>query len=263
MKNAREVSEICKKHNIPLIIDACRIAENSYFIKKREKEYKNHTYKEIAQEMFALADGCTMSAKKDGIVNMGGFLALNSQKLTEQCRNELIITEGFITYGGITGRDMEAIAIGLEEVFDPDYLQYRIASTTYLGKKLVQMGIPIMLPVGGHAVYIDAKSLYSHIPVDQYPGQALVCNLYLKGGIRSSEIGSVMFGKKEENGKRIYAPMELVRLAIPRRVYTQSHIDYVIEVFEQIKKEKIKAKGIKIVKEPKYLRHFTAHFKFI
>ncbi|MEO2067219.1 MAG: tryptophanase, partial [Flavobacteriaceae bacterium] len=213
--------------------------------------------------MFALADGCTMSAKKDGIVNMGGFLALNNHKLTEQCKNELIITEGFITYGGISGRDMEAIAVGLEEVFDPDYLQYRIASTTYLGERLDQMGIPIMLPVGGHAVYIDAKSLYSHIPVDQYPGQSLVCNLYLKGGIRSSEIGSVMFGKKGENQELIPAPMELVRLAIPRRVYTQSHIDYVIEVFEQIKKEKKKAKGIKIVKEPKYLRHFTSHFKFV
>tara|TARA_B100001964_G_scaffold104863_1_gene117085 strand:- start:690 stop:2066 length:1377 start_codon:yes stop_codon:yes gene_type:complete len=263
MQNAKDVSEVCKKYNIPLIIDACRIAENSYFIKHREKEYKNHTYKEIAQEMFALADGCTMSAKKDGIVNMGGFLALNSDKLAELCRNALIITEGFITYGGISGRDMEAIAIGLEEVFDPDYLQYRIASTTYLGEKLEQMGIPIMLPVGGHAVYIDAKSLYSHIPVDQYPGQSLACNLYLKGGIRSSEIGSVMFGKKDKKQKLIPAPMELVRLAIPRRVYTQSHIDYVIEVFEQIKKEKKKAKGIKIVKEPQYLRHFTSHFKFI
>ncbi len=201
MQNAKDVSEVCKKYNIPLIIDACRIAENSYFIKHREKEYKNHTYKEIAQEMFALADGCTMSAKKDGIVNMGGFLALNSDKLAELCRNALIITEGFITYGGISGRDMEAIAIGLEEVFDPDYLQYRIASTTYLGEKLEQMGIPIMLPVGGHAVYIDAKSLYSHIPVDQYPGQSLACNLYLKGGIRSSEIGSVMFGKKDKKAK--------------------------------------------------------------
>ena len=263
MKNAKKVSEICKKHNIPLIIDACRIAENAYFIKQREKAYKNNTYKEIAQKMFALADGCTMSAKKDGIVNMGGFLALNNDKLTEQCKNELIITEGFITYGGISGRDMEAIAVGLEEVFDPDYLQYRIASTTYLGERLDQMGIPIMLPVGGHAVYIDAKSLYSHIPVDQYPGQSLACNLYLKGGIRSSEIGSVMFGKKGKNQELIPAPMELVRLAIPRRVYTQSHIDYVIEVFEQIKKEKKKAKGIKIVKEPKYLRHFTSHFKFV
>ena len=263
MKNAKQTSDVCKKYNIPLIIDACRIAENAYFIKAREKEYKNYTYKKIAQKMFSLADGCTMSAKKDGIVNMGGFLALNSDKLTQQCKNELIITEGFITYGGISGRDMEAISTGLKEVFDPDYLQYRIASTTYLGERLNQMGIPIVLPVGGHAVYIDAKALYSHIPVDQYPGQSLACNLYLKGGIRASEIGSVMFGKKGPNGKLIPASMELVRLAIPRRVYTQSHIDYVIEVFQEIKKQKNKAKGIKIVKQPKYLRHFTSHFKFI
>ena len=263
MKNAKQTSDVCKKYNIPLIIDACRIAENAYFIKAREKEYKNYTYKKIAQKMFSLADGCTMSAKKDGIVNMGGFLALNSDKLTQQCKNELIITEGFITYGGISGRDMEAISTGLKEVFDPDYLQYRIASTTYLGERLTQMGIPIVLPVGGHAVYIDAKALYSHIPVDQYPGQSLVCNLYLKGGIRASEIGSVMFGKKGSNGELIPASMELVRLAIPRRVYTQSHVDYVIEVFQEIKKQKNKAKGIKIVKEPKYLRHFTSHFKFI
>ena len=263
MKNAKQTSDVCKKYNIPLIIDACRIAENAYFIKAREKEYKNYTYKKIAQKMFSLADGCTMSAKKDGIVNMGGFLALNSDKLTQQCKNELIITEGFITYGGISGRDMEAISTGLKEVFDPDYLQYRIASTTYLGERLNQMGIPIVLPVGGHAVYIDAKALYSHIPVDQYPGQSLVCNLYLKGGIRASEIGSVMFGKKGSNGELIPASMELVRLAIPRRVYTQSHVDYVIEVFQEIKKQKNKAKGIKIVKQPKYLRHFTSHFKFI
>ena len=263
MKNAKQTSDVCKKYNIPLIIDACRIAENAYFIKAREKEYKNYTYKKIAQKMFSLADGCTMSAKKDGIVNMGGFLALNSDKLTQQCKNELIITEGFITYGGISGRDMEAISTGLKEVFDPDYLQYRIASTTYLGERLTQMGIPIVLPVGGHAVYIDAKALYSHIPIDQYPGQSLVCNLYLKGGIRASEIGSVMFGKKGSNGELIPASMELVRLAIPRRVYTQSHVDYVIEVFQEIKKQKNKAKGIKIVKQPKYLRHFTSRFKFI
>ncbi len=263
MKNAKQTSDVCKKYNIPLIIDACRIAENAYFIKAREKEYKNYTYKKIAQKMFSLADGCTMSAKKDGIVNMGGFLALNSDKLIQQCKNELIITEGFITYGGISGRAMEAISTGLKEVFDPDYLQYRIASTTYLGERLTQMGIPIVLPVGGHAVYIDAKALYSHIPVDQYPGQSLVCNLYLKGGIRASEIGSVMFGKKGSNGELIPASMELVRLAIPRRVYTQSHVDYVIEVFQEIKKQKNKAKGIKIVKQPKYLRHFTSHFKFI
>ena len=263
MKNTKEVSRVCKKYNIPLIIDACRIAENAYFIKQREKEYQKFTYKKIAQKMFDLADGCTMSAKKDGIVNMGGFLALNSDNLADQCRNELIITEGFITYGGISGRDMEAIAIGLQEVFEPNYLQYRIASTAYLGERLTKMGVPIMLPVGGHAVYVDAKVLYSHIPVNEFPGQSLVCNLYLKGGIRTSEIGSVMFGKKGTKGELIPASMELVRLAIPRRVYTQSHIDYVIEVFQEIMKNRRKAKGIKIVKEPKFLRHFTSHFKFI
>ena len=175
----KKVSEICKEYNIKMIIDACRIAENSYFIKEREKKYKKFTYKKIAQKMFDLADGCTMSLKKDGIVNMGGFLALNNNKLAQKCRNELIITEGFITYGGISGRDMEAIVEGLKEVFDADYLKYRVASTMYLGDRLTKMGIPIVLPVGGHAVYIDAKSLYNHIPVDQYPGQSLVCNLYL------------------------------------------------------------------------------------
>ncbi len=263
MKNAKEVSDLCKKHGILFILDACRIAENAYFIKQREKGYKDKTYKQIAQEMFSLADGCTMSAKKDAIVNMGGFLALNDKKLSQECTNLLIITEGFTTYGGLSGRDMEALSIGLEEVFDADYLHYRIVSTTYLGNKLQEMGVPVMIPIGGHAVYIDAKAFYNHIPVKQYPGQALVCDLYLKGGIRSVEIGSVMFGKYDENGSLIPAPMDLVRLAIPRRVYTQSHIDYAIEVFERLVKEKSKAKGIKITKEPKFLRHFTAHFQLI
>ncbi len=263
MSNTKEVSEICKKYGILFVLDACRIAENAYFIKHREKEYKNKTYKQIAQEMFALADGCTMSAKKDAVVNMGGFLALNNKELAEECTNLLIITEGFTTYGGLSGRDMEALAIGLKEVFDADYLHYRITSTTYLGNKLHKMGIPTMRPVGGHAVYIDARELYNHIPINQYPGQALVCDLYLKGGIRSVEIGSVMFGKYNEKRELIPAPMDLVRLAIPRRVYTQSHIDYVIEVFESLLKEKNNAKGIKIIKEPKFLRHFTAHFELI
>ncbi len=263
MKNAKEVSAICKQYGVLFVLDACRVAENAYFIKQREEEYKNYTYKQIAQEMFALADGCTMSAKKDAIVNMGGFLALNDEKLAEECTNLLIITEGFATYGGLSGRDMEALAVGLEEVFDADYLHYRIVSTTYLGDKLHEMGVPIMRPVGGHAVYIDAKAFYNHIPVNQYPGQALVCDLYLKGGIRSVEIGSVMFGKYDANGDLIPAPMELVRLAIPRRVYTQSHIDYVIEVFEELLADKAQAQGIAIVKEPQFLRHFTAHFERI
>ena len=263
MQNAIEVSVICKEHDILFILDACRIAENSFFIVEREDGYSKRSYRNMAQEMFALADGCIMSAKKDGLVNMGGFLALNDKNIVDQCTSQLIITEGFVTYGGLTGRDMEAIAIGLEEVFDPDYLNYRIVSTGYLGKKLKELGIPIMLPPGGHAIYVDAKSFYNHIPVDQYPGQALVCDLYIAGGIRSVEIGSVMFGKYDKEGKLIPAAMELVRLAIPRRVYTQSHMDYVIECFEDIKRNVSQAKGMKITYEPKFLRHFTSHFDYV
>ena len=261
MENAKEVAKICKEHGVLFILDACRIAENAYFIKQREKGFENYTFKQIAQEMFSLADGCTMSAKKDAIVNMGGFLALNNEKLADECKNLLIITEGFSTYGGLSGRDMEALAVGFQEVFDKDYLHYRITSTTYLGDKLYAMGIPIMRPVGGHAVYIDARKFYNHIPINQYPGQALACDLYLEGGVRSVEIGSVMFGKYNEKGKLIPAEMDLVRLAIPRRVYTQSHIDYIVEIFEELLKNKSKSKGIEIIKENQFLRHFTAHFK--
>ncbi|MCF6296356.1 MAG: tryptophanase [Flavobacteriaceae bacterium] len=261
MKNAKDVRTICDKYNVLYILDCCRIAENAYFIAQREEDYKNVSYKAIAQEMFALADGAVMSAKKDALVNMGGFIALKSKEIADACTTTLIIKEGFVTYGGLSGRDMEAIAIGLQEVFDKDYLHYRITSTTYLGNKLLEMGVPIIRPVGGHAVYIDAKALYKHIPVHEYPGQALACDLYLKGGIRGCEIGSVMFGKYDKNNKLIPAPMELVRLAIPRRVYTQSHIDYVIETFEEILKEKQNSKGIKITYESKFLRHFTANFE--
>ncbi len=261
MGNAREVSKLCKRYKILFILDCCRIAENSYFIRHFEKGHKNKTYRQIAQQMFSLADGCIMSAKKDALVNMGGFLALKNKQLATACTGLLIITEGFSTYGGLSGRDMEAIAVGLEEVFDQDYLKYRIGSTTYLGEKLNEMGIPVMLPIGGHAVYIEAKKLYPQIPVNEYPGQALVCELYLKGGIRSVEVGSVMFGKYDAKGKLIPAPMELVRLAIPRRAYTQSHIDYVIEVFAEVYKNRKKTKGLKIKYEPVFLRHFTAHFE--
>ena len=261
MKNAREVSRVCKKYNVLFVLDCCRIAENAYFIRHKEKGFEKKSYKKIAQEMFSLADGAIMSAKKDALVNMGGFLALKNKKLADACKNLLIITEGFTTYGGLSGRDMEALAIGLEEVFEPDYLHYRIQSTTFLGSRLKKMGVPLMWPIGGHAVYIDAKNFYKHIPVTKYPGQALVCELYLKGGIRSVEIGSVMFGKYGEKGKLIPAPMELVRLAIPRRVYTQSHIEYVIEVFERLMENKKSVKGLKIIEEPKFLRHFTAKFK--
>ncbi|MCX6290148.1 MAG: tryptophanase [Bacteroidetes bacterium] len=263
MQNAKEISAICKKHHILFVLDCCRIAENSYFIHEREKGYHEKSFREIAQEMFSLADACVMSAKKDALVNMGGFLAMRNKELADACTQLLIITEGYTTYGGLSGRDMEAIAVGLVEVFEADYLKYRIRSTTYLGEKILEKGVPIIYPVGGHAVYIDAKGLYPHIPVDQYPGQALVCELYRIGGIRCVEIGSVMFGKYDDHGKLIPAPMELVRLAIPRRVYTQSHIDYVVEVFDEIIRVKKSAKGLKIKQEPKFLRHFTAHFELV
>jgi tyrosine phenol-lyase len=261
MENARDIREICRKNKVVFLLDCCRIAENSYFVANRETGYDQKSYREIAQEMFSLADGAIMSAKKDGLVNMGGFIALKDRKIADACTNLLIIREGFATYGGLSGRDMEAIAQGLVEVFDKDYLHYRIRSTTYLGERLSDMGIPIVQPVGGHAVYIDAKSFYRHIPVGQYPGQALVCDLYLAGGIRSVEIGSVMFGKYDEQGKLIPSDNELVRLAIPRRVYTQSHIDYVIETFGFILESKEDAKGLRITYEPPFLRHFTAHFE--
>lgn len=261
MDNMREVSSICHKYNVLLVLDCCRVAENAYFVRHRESGHDGKTYKQIAREMFSLADGAIMSAKKDAMVNMGGFLALKNKALAEACTNLLIITEGFTTYGGLSGRDMEAIAIGLDEVFEPDYLLYRIKSTAYLGEKLHRMGVPLVMPVGGHAVYIDARAFYDHIPVQEYPGQALVCELYKAGGVRCVEVGSVMFGKYDGDGKLVPAPMDLVRLAIPRRVYTQSHIEYVIEVFEKLIEHKNAAHGYKITYEPEFLRHFTAHFE--
>jgi len=261
MENAKDVRALCDEYEILFILDMCRIAENSFFIAQREEGYRDVPYKDIAREMCSLADGCIMSAKKDALANMGGFLALKDKEITDACTNMLIITEGFVTYGGLSGRDMEAIAIGLEEVFDPDYLNYRIVSTGYLGNKLTEMGVPIVKPVGGHAVYIDARAFYNHIPINEYPGQALVADLYIKGGIRAVEIGSVMFGKYDDNGILIPAPMDLVRLAIPRRVYTQSHIDYVVETLAELLETKSSSKGIRITYEPEFLRHFTAHFE--
>lgn len=261
MENARLTADICRRENILFILDCCRIAENAWFIRQYEKGFEEMSYREIAQEMFRLADGCIMSAKKDALVNMGGFLALRDAKIAEACTNLLIITEGFVTYGGLSGRDMEAIAQGLREVFDTDYLNYRIVSTRYLGEHIRAKGIPVLYPIGGHAVYVDARLLYPHIPVNQYPGQVLVCELYKRGGIRAVEIGSVMFGKYDQTGNLIPASSELVRLAIPRRVYTQSHIDYVIEVFDEIKDAANETKGLRIVKETPFLRHFTAHFE--
>jgi tryptophanase len=258
MANIKAVSAICNKHGVPLFIDACRFAENAYFIKKREPGYADRSIESIAQEMFSYAQGATMSAKKDAFANIGGFLSLHDEKLAMECRNLLIITEGFPTYGGLAGRDLEAIAIGLEEVMDENYLQYRIRSMEYLTEKLMAAGVPVMQPAGGHAVYLDAKAFLPQIPVDQYPGQALVCALYTEGGIRTVEIGSLMFGKYNQNGKLIPAPLELVRLAIPRRVYTQSHIDYVAEVIIEVFQKRNEIKGLRIIEEAPLLRHFTA-----
>jgi tryptophanase len=261
MQNIRETKNVVKKYGIPLFLDACRFAENAFFIKKREKGYADKTAKQIAQEMFSYADGCTMSAKKDAIVNMGGFLAMNDEQMATSARNLLIVTEGFPTYGGLAGRDLEAIAQGLDEVLDEHYLTYRLRSVEYLGNKLTEAGVPILLPPGGHAIYIDAKRFLPHVPPDQYPGQAIVAALYTVGGIRSVEIGSVMFGKYDAEGKHIPPPMELVRLAIPRRVYTQSHIDYVIECVVEVFNNRKKLSGYKIVYEAPQLRHFTARFQ--
>jgi len=261
MQNIRETKEVCKKYNIPLFLDACRFAENAYFIKLREKGYQDKSVLKIAQEMFSYADGATMSAKKDALVNIGGFLALNDDELAMKCRNLLIVTEGFPTYGGLAGRDLEAVAQGLEEVVDEHYLEYRIKSVEYLGNKLVEGGVPIIEPPGGHAIYIDAKRLLPDVPPEQYPGQSIVCELYLEGGIRAVEIGSVMFGKYDDNGKLIPAMMELVRMAIPRRVYTQSHIDYLIEIILEVYNTREKLKGYKITYEAPMLRHFTARFE--
>jgi tryptophanase len=263
MQNIKEVKAICLKYKIPLFIDACRFAENCYFIKMREKEYANRSIPEIARELFSYADGCTMSAKKDAFANIGGFIAMHNEDLAVQCRNLLIITEGFTTYGGLAGRDLEAIAIGLKEVMDENYLQYRIRSIEYLGEKLIAAGVPFVQPAGGHAIYLDAKAMLPHIPAHQYPGQALLGALYIEGGVRAVEIGSLMFGKYAGDGSLIPAVMELVRLAIPRRVYTQSHIDYVAEVIIEVYNNREKIKGLVIEYESPALRHFTAKLKEI
>jgi tryptophanase len=260
MANIRQTREVCRRHGIPLFLDACRFAENAYFIKRREPGYANVPVRDIVREMFSYADGTTMSAKKDAIVNMGGFLAMNDASLAARARNLLIITEGFPTYGGLAGRDLEAIAQGLEEVLDEHYLQYRLRSVEYLGERLVAAGVPILQPPGGHAIYLNAKKFLPHIPAEQFPGQSLVVELFRTGGIRSVEIGSVMFGRRDAHGTFIPARMELVRLAIPRRVYTQSHIDYVIEVVVDVFRRRRDLRGYSIIEEPPFLRHFTARF---
>lgn len=259
MENIRGASAICRAHGIPFFIDACRFAENAWFIKTREVGYADMSPLEIAQEMFRLSDGCTMSAKKDGMANIGGFLAMNDDELARTCRNSLILTEGFPTYGGLAGYDLEAIAVGLYEALDPDYLHYRIRSVEYVAEKMIAAGIPIVRPAGGHALYIDAKSWLSHIPQHEYPGWALSVALYIEGGIRACEIGSVMFGHQPD-GTEKPADLELVRLAFPRRVYTQSHMDYVAEVLLYVNTIAKSIRGVRIIEQPAVLRHFTAKF---
>jgi tryptophanase len=259
MENIREASRLCHRYGTPFFLDACRFAENAWFIKQREAGYADKTPLEIAREIFSYADGCTMSAKKDGMANIGGFLALNDDTWAQACKNLLILTEGFPTYGGLAGYDLEAIAVGLYEALEEDYLRYRIRSVAYLGDALIGAGFPIMQPTGGHAVYLDAKALLPHIPPHEYPAWALSLVLYLEGGIRSVEIGSVMFGKQPD-GSEQPAAMELVRLAFPRRVYTQSHVDYVAEVLLYVYGLRERIRGVRIVEEPPVLRHFTARF---
>ena len=259
LANLRAVRALCQRFNKPLIIDACRFAENSYFIKQREPEYASHGIPEIVRAIFALADGMTMSAKKDGLANIGGWLAVNDDELARLARNRLILTEGFPTYGGLAGRDLEAIAVGLEEVVDEQYLRYRVRCNEYIGEALKKLGVPIVNPVGGHAVFIDAKGLLPHIPPLQYPGQVLAVALYEVGGVRACEIGSVMFGRQPD-GSEVPARYELVRLAMPRRVYTQSHADYLIEVFAEVVSQAANLRGMRITSEAPQMRHFTASF---
>lgn len=260
MANIRAASALCRQFEKPLFLDACRFAENAWFIKTREGGYANHSPLAIAQEMFSYVDGCTMSAKKDGLANIGGFLALNDDTLAQKCKNILILTEGFPTYGGLAGYDLEAIAVGLDEVLHEDYLQYRVRSVAYLGDILTQADIPIVQPPGGHAIYIDAKEMLPHIPQNEYPAWALSLALYLEGGIRSVEIGTVMFGQQPDGSEKP-AAMELVRLAFPRRVYTQSHVDYLAEVLLHVNRMKGRIRGVRIVESPPMLRHFTARLE--
>lgn len=262
MANIRAASQLCRHYNIPLFLDCCRFAENAWFIKTREEEYADKTPLEIAQEMFSYVDGATMSAKKDGMANIGGFLAVNDDELAQRCKNMLILTEGFPTYGGLAGYDLEALAVGLHEVLREDYLRYRIRSVAYLGDILTENGIPIVQPPGGHAIYIDAKAMLPHIAQSEYPAWALSLALYIEGGIRSVEIGSVMFGQQPDGSEKP-AAMELVRLAFPRRVYTQSHVDYLAEVLLYVNSIKTQIRGVEIVEAPAVLRHFSAKMAMI
>jgi len=262
LANLRAYRDLLRRHGKPLVLDACRFAENAMFVKLREEGQAGRSPKEIAREMFSLADGCLVSAKKDGLANIGGFIALRDERWVEAARNLLVLTEGFPTYGGLAGRDLEAIAIGLEEVLDEDYLRYRLRTAEYLGEKLLAAGVAIVEPTGGHAVYIDAKEFLPHLRPEDYPAWALGNALYLEGGIRSVEIGSVMFGKVLDDGTETHAPMELVRLAFPRRVYTQSHFDYAAEVIAETKARAATVRGVRITKQARTLRHFTAELRW-
>ena len=261
MANIREISRIAREAGIPFYVDACRFAENAYFIKLREPGYENTSVIDIAREIFSLADGCTMSAKKDAFANIGGFLCTNDAELAQRERNILILTEGFPTYGGLAGRDLEAIAVGLREILDEHYLDYRLLSTRYVVNGLLDAGIPVVAPAGGHAVYLDARRFLPHIEPLHYPGQALAVELYIEAGIRGCEIGTVMFGMNPHTGEEQAARSDLVRLAIPRRVYTQSHMDYVLEAIQYVWERRDAIRGMRIVEAPKFLRHFTAHFE--
>ena len=262
MANIRAVSKVCREHGLPFFFDACRFAENAFFIKKREKGYGSRAILDIAREAFSLADGATMSAKKDALVNIGGFIVLNDDDLAAQLRNLLIVSEGFPTYGGLAGRDLEAIAVGLEEVLDEDYLEFRIGQVAHLGRLLEEGGVPVYKPIGGHAVYVLADRFLPHIPRDRYPGWALTVALYRESGIRAVEVGGVMFARKDKKtGREVFPPLELVRLAVPRRVYTMSHIQYVAESLIELHRKRDKIRGLKIVSQAPHLRHFTVRLE--
>jgi tryptophanase len=265
LENVRGTSEICRRFGIPLIIDACRFAENAWFIKQREKGQENRGVADIVREVFSLSDGCTMSAKKDGLANIGGFLALRNETWVERLKNKLILIEGFPTYGGLAGRDLEAIAIGLKEVLHEDYLAFRIGQVTAFGEALAEAGVPVVEPIGGHAVYVDGRAFAPHLPPEHYPAEALTIALYLEGGIRAVEIGGVMFGKPdpERPGREKLPDLDLVRLAVPRRVYTNTHLEYVAEVTARLRAEPAALRGVRIVKQAPLLRHFTAQFELL
>jgi tryptophanase len=263
MANIRAYAKLLKAHGKPFIMDVCRFAENAMFIKMREPGYEQASIREIVQEMFSYADGCTMSAKKDGMVNIGGFIVLRDEAWMDAVRNGLIMSEGFPTYGGLAGRDLEALAVGLEEGMQEDYLRYRLRTAEYLGERLEAAGVGFVRPTGGHAVYIDARTVLPDMPVEHYPAWALCNALYLEGGIRGVEIGSVMFGKRLDDGRETYHSMELLRLAFPRRMYTQSHFDYAAEVIAELKQKAASIRGVRIVKQPKFLRHFTCECEWV